>query len=75
MTRPALSDAFARLRAAARERILILDGAMGTEIQTLGLSEDDYAGCGCGHDHGHGHGHAGDKPQKGNNDLLNLTRP
>jgi len=43
---------------------------MGTEIQTLGLGEADYAGCGCGHDHGHG-----DRPQKGNNDLLILTRP
>ena len=55
------------LFAAARERILILDGAMGTQIQGLGLSEEDYAGhgaCAC-------HGHA----QKGNNDLLILTQP
>ncbi len=28
------------LVAAARERILILDGAMGTQIQGLGLDED-----------------------------------
>ncbi len=60
-----------RLRAAARERILILDGAMGTQIQTLGLSEEDFTahkpGCGCAHHSDH--------PQKGNNDLLNLSQP
>ncbi|WP_126979352.1 methionine synthase [Frigidibacter oleivorans] len=65
------SAAFARLEAAARDRILILDGAMGTQIQGLGLGEEDYtghgAGCAC-------HIHS-DHPQKGNNDLLNLTRP
>ncbi|MBB3976994.1 5-methyltetrahydrofolate--homocysteine methyltransferase [Rhizobium azooxidifex] len=54
------------LRAAARERILVLDGAMGTEIQTLGLVEDDFRGnrfgeCAC--------------HQQGNNDLLTLTQP
>ncbi len=57
----------AALTAAARERILVLDGAMGTQIQGLGLSEDDFTGhgsCAC-------HGHA----QKGNNDLLILTQP
>ena len=32
------------LQQAARERILILDGAMGTEIQGLGLTEDDFRG-------------------------------
>ncbi|WBU60448.1 methionine synthase [Paracoccus albus] len=65
------SDVFAQLRKLAQGRILILDGAMGTQIQDLGLSEDDYtghgAGCAC-------HIHS-DHPQKGNNDLLNLTRP
>ncbi len=54
------------LQDAARERILILDGAMGTEIQGLGLSEDDFRGerfigCAC--------------HQQGNNDLLILTQP
>lgn len=54
------------LREAARERILVLDGAMGTEIQTLGLVEDDFRGsrfgdCAC--------------HQQGNNDLLTLTQP
>ena len=68
-----LSDAFARLDAIARERILILDGAMGTQIQGLGLTEEDYAG---GHGHGAGCGCAihSDHPQKGNNDLLVLTQ-
>ncbi|MFN3364179.1 MAG: methionine synthase [Allorhizobium sp.] len=54
------------LQEAARERILILDGAMGTEIQGLGLTEDDFRGerflgCAC--------------HQQGNNDLLILTQP
>ncbi len=65
-------------------RILVLDGAMGTMIQQHELAEADYRGerfaggfdavrppavhahgpaCGCGHD------------QRGNNDLLSLTRP
>ncbi|MBN2758891.1 MAG: homocysteine S-methyltransferase family protein [Rhodobacteraceae bacterium] len=62
------------LHALAAERILILDGAMGTMIQTLGLSEEDYSG------NGHIHGpscrhHHTDHPQKGNNDLLVLTKP
>lgn len=56
----------AALEAAARERILVLDGAMGTEIQTLKLVEDDFRGdrfgdCAC--------------HQQGNNDLLTLTQP
>jgi 5-methyltetrahydrofolate--homocysteine methyltransferase len=55
----------------ARERILILDGAMGTQIQGLGLSEDDYQG----HGSGHACRHHSDHPQKGNNDLLILTQP
>lgn len=68
---PKLSPVFDAIRAAAQARILILDGAMGTQIQQLGLSEDDFtghgSGCGC-------HIHS-DHPQKGNNDLLNLTQP
>lgn len=62
------------LRKLAAERILILDGAMGTMIQTLGLSEEDYSGG--GHIHGPScrHHHT-DHPQKGNNDLLVLTKP
>ncbi len=68
LPRSAVFDQLSRL---AQDRILILDGAMGTQIQDLRLSEDDYtghgAGCAC-------HIHS-DHPQKGNNDLLNLTRP
>ncbi|WP_090736066.1 homocysteine S-methyltransferase family protein [Paracoccus homiensis] len=65
------SPAFEALNRAAAERILILDGAMGTQIQNLGLGEDDYTG------HGSGHvcRHHSDHPQKGNNDLLILTQP
>ncbi len=54
------------LRLAARERILILDGAMGTQIQTLKLEEADYRGERFAE---------WASPVKGNNDLLNLTRP
>ncbi len=51
---------------AARERILVLDGAMGTQIQGLGFKEDHFRGdrfgaCAC--------------HQQGNNDLLILTQP
>lgn len=74
MTLP-VSPVFAALRDAARQRILILDGAMGTQIQQLGLAEADFrghgTGCGCGcHPPA-----SGDHPQQGNNDLLNLTQP
>ncbi len=51
---------------AAAKRILILDGAMGTMIQAQGLEEADYRGTRLA-DHGH--------DLKGNNDILNLTRP
>ncbi|SNT07949.1 methionine synthase [Tropicimonas sediminicola] len=68
------SAVFDRLLEAARDRILILDGAMGTQIQRLGLSEGDFQGCGGGSCSCH-LPHASDRPQQGNNDLLNLTRP
>ena len=48
------------------DKILVLDGAMGTMIQRYGLSEEDYRGdrfCGCA------------KELKGNNECLNITRP
>ncbi len=49
-----------------KERILILDGAMGTNIQKFGLTEADYRGDIFKE-------HAVDL--KGNNDILALTRP
>lgn len=49
-----------------QNRILILDGAMGTMIQGYGLEEEDYR-LGCFEDH--------PSALKGNNDLLSLTRP
>jgi len=52
------------LRAEAAKRILIKDGAYGTLVQAQKLRSDDYCGsldlC---------------KDQRGNNDLLNLTKP
>lgn len=49
-----------------RQRVLILDGAMGTMIQSYNLQEEDYRG-----------ERFKDLPgiQKGNNDLLVITRP
>ena len=53
-----------KLMAEAQKRILISDGAFGTEIQNWKLSEADYAGdLGLSHE------------QKGNNDILALTKP
>ena len=43
-TLPPRSDARAALTAAAGERILVLDGAMGTMIQQLRLDEAGYRG-------------------------------
>ncbi|PSQ83209.1 MAG: methionine synthase, partial [Bacteroidetes bacterium QS_7_67_15] len=48
------------------ERILVLDGAMGTMIQQHELTEEDFRG-----DQFADHGH----DLKGNNDLLSVTRP
>ncbi|MCC7393518.1 MAG: homocysteine S-methyltransferase family protein [Sphingomonadaceae bacterium] len=49
---------------AAQQRILLTDGAWGTQIQTYALGEADYAGdLGLPRD------------QKGNNDILALTKP
>ncbi|MBC2670260.1 homocysteine S-methyltransferase family protein [Novosphingobium piscinae] len=58
------SAARAAFLAEAAQRILITDGAFGTEIQGWKLAEADYAGT---------LGLA--KDQKGNNDILALTKP
>jgi 5-methyltetrahydrofolate--homocysteine methyltransferase len=70
-----MTPAHATLRKLAAERILVLDGAMGTMIQTLGMGEEDFTAG--GHIHGPGcrHHYDPDKPQQGNNDLLVLTQP
>ncbi|ORE93457.1 B12-dependent methionine synthase [Stappia sp. 22II-S9-Z10] len=60
---------------AAQERILIIDGAMGTMIQKEKFDEDAFVGTHAGHGNGCGcHIHS-DHPQSGNNDLLSLTQP
>ena len=49
-----------------KQRILVLDGAMGTMIQGYDLSEEDYRG----------KRFAGiEQSVKGNHDLLSITRP
>ncbi len=55
-----------RLREILDQRILVLDGAMGTMIQGYGLSEEDFRGD-LLTDHPH--------ELTGNNDLLSLTQP
>ena len=73
------------LQAALARRILVIDGAMGTMIQRHELQEADYRGerfahgydalfAPGGHAHGPGCGCEG-HDQRGNNDLLSLTRP
>jgi len=66
----------ARLEAALAERILVIDGAMGTMIQGYRLEEADYRGerFADGFDRRHP-GDGGSHDLKGNNDLLSLTRP
>ena len=66
MTKEIQQKRFAALAQAARERILLLDGAKGALIQTYGLSEEDYRGTrfsNSAHD------------LKGNHDLLAITKP
>lgn len=57
---------FEQLEKILKERILVLDGAMGTMIQRRGLSEEDFRG-----------EKFKDHPTdlKGNNDLLSITQP
>ncbi|MDI9538784.1 MAG: 5-methyltetrahydrofolate--homocysteine methyltransferase, partial [Bacteroidota bacterium] len=55
-----------QLHKAVRERILLLDGAMGSLIQKYRLTEADFRGERF-KDH--------PSPLQGNNDLLSLTKP
>ena len=72
-----------KLETALAERILVLDGAMGTMLQRHELDEAGYRGKRFAHgcDVGHAHQHAGEhadgcqRDLKGDNDLLSLTQP
>jgi 5-methyltetrahydrofolate--homocysteine methyltransferase len=61
-----MKNRFEQLEKILKERILVLDGAMGTMIQRRGLSEEDFRG-----------ERFKDHPVdlKGNNDLLSITQP
>ena len=69
----AISPAEKQLRALLKERILILDGAMGTMIQQYKLTEADYRGA----RFADFKAPAGERELfvKGNNELLALTQP
>ena len=54
------------IRDIIKDRILVLDGAMGTRIQSYGLTEEDFRGQRFADS---------DIQRKGNNDMLNITRP
>ena len=55
-----------RLNDIIKDRILILDGAMGTKIQSFGLTENDFRG---------NRFQTIPGQLKGNNDVLSITRP
>src|SRR5271168_4368936 len=59
-------DALSALSRAASDRVLLLDGAMGTQIQGLGLDETHFRG---------DRFHSCERHLQGNNDLLTLTQP
>src|SRR3984885_7186470 len=59
-------DASTALKNAASQRILLIDGAMGTQIQCLNLDEKNFRG---------ERFHSCDRLLQGNNDLLTLTQP
>ncbi len=64
------SERIATLRMHLADRVLVFDGAMGTSIQNLNLTEADFRSSAS-------HPALGDHPVdlQGNNDLLSLTRP
>jgi 5-methyltetrahydrofolate--homocysteine methyltransferase len=83
------NDRIGALRRMMRERIVLLDGAMGTMIQSMTPDEDDFRGARLGEAgslrsaHPELFGHDAtvatiadrEKPLKGDNDLLCVTRP
>ncbi|KAF7648951.1 hypothetical protein LDENG_00149660 [Lucifuga dentata] len=56
----------AELRAVLQQRIMVLDGGMGTMIQQHRLEEEDFRGTEFKEHH---------LPLKGNNDILSITQP
>src|SRR5437868_3270468 len=66
MPTPSHTSARSVLLRLAAERILVLDGAMGTMIQEMKLDEEGYRGA---------RFDAWNREVRGNNDLLNLSRP
>ena len=70
-----------KLYAALSHRILVIDGAMGTMLQSYKLDEDGYRGERFSdgrdtlHTHAAGHVHGPGCDLKGDNDLLTLTQP
>src|SRR6476660_6121241 len=66
MPTPSHTSARTLLRDIAAERILVMDGAMGTMIQSMGLDEAGYRGA---------RFDAWNREVRGNNDLLNLSQP
>ena len=63
---PTREDPTTALMRAARQRILLIDGAMGTQIQCLNLDETHFRG---------DRFHACERHLQGNNDLLTLSQP
>lgn len=61
-----MASAESKIRELLEQRVLVLDGAMGTMIQRHKLQEEDYRGNRFASWH---------RPLKGNNDLLSITRP
>jgi 5-methyltetrahydrofolate--homocysteine methyltransferase len=66
LSEPSREDVYSSIFAIAKERILVLDGAMGTMIQEHKLEEEDYRGSQYASWH---------SDLKGNNDLLAITQP
>jgi len=61
-----MNNIYKNLQDILNQRIMVIDGAMGTMIQRYKLSEEDFSGEQF-KDHAH--------PLKGNNDLLSITQP
>ncbi|KAF6026082.1 MTR [Bugula neritina] len=59
-------DVKAALQKTLSQRIMVMDGAMGTMIQRLKLTEEDFRGDELADHH---------KPLSGNNDVLSITQP